>query len=420
MQRRKLAAIAAFVLGLAVACGGGAAIVSGPDSTPAPAPAGQPVVIAGLEFSQDGIAEPDPLFQVDLLNASIFTEGWLTDFSRHTVPLDSIRTNLVRDAIRSLDAPTFVGFEQADFWLGDAEPVIALEIDGQARAYPLQILIFHEIANDTLAGVPVAVTFCPLCNSAIVMDRRVDGNVLEFGVSGNLRNSDLIMWDRQTESWWQQFTGDAIVGALAGKQLEFVAAPIVSYADFKAGFSGAQVLSRDTGFDRPYGLNPYPGYDRADTGPFAFQESPDVRLLPKERVVAVSNDDDTAHAAFSFTVLARERVVNYNVGSQPVAIFFKPGTISVLDSDIIDFSKEIGSTGVFTPEVDGRALTFSLSGDAFVDDQTGTTWSILGKGLSGELAGKQLTPVVHGDHFWFAWAAFQPKTKVYQGATAAR
>ncbi len=415
MQRRKIAALAAFGLGLAAACGGGAAFVSDADPTPN-APAGATVVIGGLEFSQDGIAEPDPLFQVELLSASIFTEGWLTDFSRHTVPLTEINTSLVRDAIRSLDAPTFVPFGEADVWLGDPEPVIALEIDGQARAYPLQILIYHEIANDTLAGVPVAVTFCPLCNSAIVMDRRVDGNVLEFGVSGNLRKSDLIMWDRQTETWWQQFTGDAVVGALAGKRLEFVAAPIVSYADFKAGFPDAEVLSRDTGFDRPYGVNPYPGYDRADTSPFAFRESPDGRLLPKERVVAVSNDDETAHAAFPFTLLAQERVVNYSVGSQPVAVFFKPGTISVLDSDIIDFSKDIGSTGVFLPEVDGRALTFSLSGERFVDDQTKSTWSILGKGLSGEFAGEQLTPVVHGDHFWFAWSAFQPETKVYKGA----
>ena len=150
----------------------------------------------------------------------------------------------------------------------------------------------------------MVVTFCPLCNSAIVFDRTLDGVVHDFGVSGNLRNSDLVMWDRQTQSWWQQLTGDAIVGELTGKQLTFLPSPIIAWEDFKAANPEGQVLSRDTGFSRPYGQNPYVGYDRVDNPPFLFRGDLDGRLLPKERVAAVTvgNED----AAFPFSILDGE------------------------------------------------------------------------------------------------------------------
>ena len=106
-----------------------------------------------------------------------------------------------RDGIRPIDDPKFTTFEDARGWLADQEPVIAFELNRDVRAYPLQVLIWHEIVNDEVGGVPVAATFCPLCNSAIVFDRRLDGVTLDFGTSGKLRNSDLVMWDRQTESW---------------------------------------------------------------------------------------------------------------------------------------------------------------------------------------------------------------------------
>ena len=150
-----------------------------------------------------------------------------------------------RDGIPPLDDPRFVVAAQADEWLSPLEPVIALEVDGVAKAYPLQILTRHEIANDEIAGVPVAVTFCPLCNSAVVFDRRFDGQVLDFGVSGNLRNSDLVMWDRQTQSWWQQLTGEGIVGRYAGAQLDFIPAQLVSWETFR-DTTPARTFSRKT------------------------------------------------------------------------------------------------------------------------------------------------------------------------------
>ena len=216
-----------------------------------------------------GAVEPDPDFEDELRQARLSTSGWKTDFSLHSVPYSGILSGgPPRDGIPPLDDPKFTTFGDADGWLDGEEPVIAIEIDGDARAYPLQILIWHEIVNDVVGGVPVSVTFCPLCNSAIVFDRRLNGVVYDFGTSGNLRNSDLIMWDRQTESWWQQFTGQAIVGELTGRTLTFLPASIISWGDFKAANPEGEVLSRDTGFRRTYGLNPYAGYDRANNPPF--------------------------------------------------------------------------------------------------------------------------------------------------------
>src|SRR5258708_37197235 len=138
--------------------------------------------------------------------------------------------------------------------------VFAFEWNGDARAYPRQILIWNEIVDDEVGGVPVAITFCPLCNTAIAFDRRVDGRSLRFGTTGNLRRSDLVMWsDDLGETWWQQITGEALVGDLVGHQLTMLPAEIVSFADFKAAYSGGQMLSHDTGNPPGYGNNPDDG-----------------------------------------------------------------------------------------------------------------------------------------------------------------
>ena len=357
---------------------------------------------------------PDPDFQKSLDAASFRTSHWMTDFSLHTVSYDEFLSGGVpRDGIPPLDEPQFESIADADTWLEDVQPVVSLEINDEARAYPLAILTWHEIANDTLGGVPVSVTFCPLCNSAVAFDRRVGDAVLDFGVSGNLRNSDLVMWDRQTESWWQQLTGEGIVGAYAGYRLDFVPAQLVSWGDFKAAFPDADVLSRDTGHNRDYGRNPYSGYDRADQSPFLFRGRPDERLLPMERVAALTLDGQPL--AFPFRELEQEKVVNYPSEDPGIVVFFQPGTASALDQSRIAESKDVGSTGVFESVLDGQRLTFRAGPDGFTDNETGTVWNVLGHGVSGPLAGQSLTPVVHGNHFWFAWAAFAPETAVYGG-----
>jgi hypothetical protein len=272
-------------------------------------------------------------------------------------------------------------------------------------------MTWHEIVNDELASVPVAVTFCPLCNAAIVFDRRVGGQVLSFGTTGNLRNSDLVMWDRQTKSWWQQFTGEAIVGEFTGTELDFLAAPLVSWTDFKNAYPDGDVLSRATGFDRPYGANPYPGYDSIERTPLLFDSLSDPRLPAMARVAAIEIGGDAA--AYPFEVLAQTGVVNDTVGEQSLVVFWKSGTNSALNARQIRDSRDIGSTGVFDRVVEDQTLTFVVDGEFFRDQETGSKWTLLGEAVEGPLSGRRLTRLLHHDYFWFAWAAFRPHTVVY-------
>ncbi len=382
-------------------------------ATQAPTATDEPPATAANSGGPAPMVEPDPNYQDALDDARFRTGEWQTDFSRHTVPYNEFLSGGVpRDGIPPLDNPQFESITDADSWLDDVQPVVSLEINGAARAYPLAILTWHEIANDTLGGVPVSVTFCPLCNSAVAFDRRVGSATLDFGVSGNLRHSDLVMWDRQTESWWQQLTGEGIVGAYAGYQLDLVPAQIVSWGDFKAAFPDADVLSRETGYIRSYGNNPYYGYDQVDQWPFLFKGLPDDRLLPMERVAALVLDGQPL--AFPFMALEEERVVNYSAEERSIVVLFQTGTASALDKSRIAESRDVGSTGVFEAELDGQTLTFRVSADGFADDQTGSVWNVLGQAVSGPLAGKVLTPIIHGNHFWFAWAAFAPETEIYR------
>jgi len=324
-----------------------------------------------------------------------------------------------RDGIPSIDNPHFIPTQKAAKWLADNEPVIALQMNENARAYPLQILIWHEIVNDVIGDVPVIITFCPLCNSAIVFDRRLKGKVYEFGTSGLLRNSDLVMYDRTTESLWQQFTGEAIVGDLAGEELTFLPSSLVSSADFRASYPDGVVLSRQTGYTRGYGRNPYIGYDTIGQNPFMFKGEVDGRLPAMERVVAVSlkPGSDSGQAvvvAYPFSLLSKRGVINDTQNDRDLVVFYTAGASSALDDKLIAKGEDVGATGVFDPHIRGRKFTFIRDGDKILDKETGSGWNILGKAISGPMAGQKLTPIVHGNHFWFAWAAFQPKTIIYK------
>jgi hypothetical protein len=264
------------------------------------------------------------------------------------------------DGIPPIDDPAFVTPQEVD-WLAGDEPVIALEIDGEHRAYPVQVLIWHEIVNDELAGTPVAVTYCPLCNSALAFDRRLGDRLLTFGTSGKLYRSDLVMYDRQTESLWSQIEGRAIAGHLTGEELERVPVQTVTWDQWRAAHPDGQVLSRDTGVERPYGTNPYVGYDEAGEDPFLFRGEADPRLLPKERVLALGGEEDPV--AVPLAALAEARVVELEVDGQQVVAWAVEGLRSALAVD-------------------------------------------------GPLAGAQLRRVEHLDTFWFAWAAFHPDTRL--------
>ncbi|MGQ0618275.1 MAG: DUF3179 domain-containing protein [Acidimicrobiia bacterium] len=313
------------------------------------------------------------------------------------------------DGIPPIDEPRFVR-PAAVRSLADQEPVIAFELDGEARAYPLEILTWHEIVNDTVASVPVAVTYCPLCNTAVVYDRRLGDRVLDFGTSGKLYQSALVMYDRQTESLWAHFTAEGLVGVLAGERLETYPASIVSWASWGDAHPDGLVLSRETGFDRDYGRNPYPGYDDVDRQPFLFRGEVDGRLAAMERVVAVGRDTDPA--AIRLDELSDAGVVELTVDGDRVTVWHLPGTGSALDDVDTANGRDIGATGVFPPHADGRMLTFKRDSDAFVDHETGSRWDIFGTAVDGPLAGQRLEPVEHVDTFWFAWAAYQPDTRI--------
>jgi len=194
-----------------------------------------------------------------------------TDFSKHAVPFDEIISGgPPKDGIPPIDAPVFAAAGSLTE-LGEMEPVISVEVEGEHRAYPLRVLIWHEIINDEVEGVPIAVTYCPLCNSALVFDRRLEGRTHSFGTTGNLRHSDLLMYDRETESWWQQFIGEAIVGTLTGARLSVLPSRTESFALFKArAGADARVLIPNNPEARAYGRNPYVRYDTSDT-PFLYR-----------------------------------------------------------------------------------------------------------------------------------------------------
>ncbi len=338
-----------------------------------------------------------------------------TDFSIHTVPYtDILSGGPPKDGIPAIDNPIFINVDEADQFLEDLEPVIFLKIGEEARAYPLQVLTWHEIVNDVVGGNPVTVTFCPLCNTAIAFDRNFDGQVLDFGTTGRLRFSNLIMYDRQTETWWQQATGEGIAGEYTGQQLTFLPASIIGWGEFKSNFPEGQVLSRETGFQRDYGRNPYAGYDNINNSPFLFRGPETPGVLPAmARVLTVDLNSDAV--AYPYEVLQEQGAINDTLAESEIVIFWQPGTASALDASRIAEGRDIGAGVSFSREVDGQILTFSYDGKKITDDQTGSEWDVFGRAVSGELAGTQLEPIVSVNHFWFSWAAFKPDTRVYQG-----
>lgn len=224
-------------------------------------------------------------------------------------------------------------------FLKDSEPVLALTIGDDARAYPVQVLIWHEVVNDTVDGIPVTV-------------RR-------SGTTSPLRRSSVTSPARNSTSC---------------------------------------------------GTNPYPGYDDVTSSPFLFTGEVDGRLAAKERVLGIERDGDAA--AVRLDVLPDREMVELEVGGQQLVAWVLDGTASALDAGTVSEGRDVGVTGVFSPEIDGAELTFTAQGEEFVDDETGSTWNVLGEATSGTLAGRRLEAIPHVDTFWFAWSAFRPESSI--------
>jgi len=330
-------------------------------------------------------------------------------------PADLLPGGPPPDGIPPIDHPRFLRVTDVKF-LTPQEPVLAVEVHRQAKAYPLRILIWHEIVNDVVGGEPLAVTYCPLCNTGIAWRRPVlNGKTLTFGTSGKLYHSNLVMYDRQTNSFWPQVLGEAVVGPLTGTKLDFVATQILSWQDWRTEHPDGLVLSQQTGFARDYGVNPYGGYDSSGF-PFLFDGKPDDRLRPLARVLGIAAGGDlVAFPDLTLEDLAvgRRAAVNAAVGGEPVVILWQAGTVSTVDDQQIPESRDVGAVGGFGRRLGGRTLSFTATASGFVDDQTGSLWSISGRAVSGTLSGEVLPPVVAIDSFWFDWASFHPNTRIY-------
>jgi len=324
-------------------------------------------------------------------------------------PADVVSGGPPPDGIPPIDEPRFLAVDEVDF-LVDEEPVVVLSLDGDTRAYPVQILTWHEIVNDVVAGRPVTVTYCPLCNSALAFERTVDERVLSFGTSGRLYLSNLVMYDRQTESLWPQAEGRAVAGVLTGTELDRLPVALLPWGQFRDGFPDALVLSRETGTSRDYGRNPYVGYDDVEASPFLFRGDVDPRLPAMARVVGLGDPADPV-AVRTDELLVRA-VVELEVAGEPVVVLGAPGQASALDTQEIADGADVGTTGVFSATLDGRTLSLR-PGEApgeFVDDLTGSTWDVQGRAVAGSEVGRALQRRPSTDTFWFSWQSFWPET----------
>jgi hypothetical protein len=322
--------------------------------------------------------------------------------NNNIVPLDQIVSGgPPPDGIPSIDDPKFISVQEADDLLEDSELVLGLNINGDVRAYPLQILVWHEIVNDKVGNVPVTVTYCPLCFTNQVFNRTLEnGQILEFGTSGKLYNSNLVMYDRTTKSLWSQAMSQAIVGKLAGIKLERIPFDVAYWKGWRQLYPDSKILSRDTGSNRPYGADPYGDY--YTNGDVLFPVSNrDDRLGLKEIVVGFENNDQ--YKAYKLQEIQNKKVINDLVNGKPIALVsLHPFMVRAYD-----------------PVVDGQILEFSYSAkdQNFVDIQTGSLWNFEGKAISGQMKGKQLTPLSFDEGFWFEWVAFHPKTELYQSSS---
>ena len=308
------------------------------------------------------------------------------------------------DGIRPIDEPCVEPVPAGGAWLADDEGVLVVELDGEARAYPLAIMTQHEIVNDRLAGVPITVTYCPLCNSGLAFERTIDGEVWDFGTSGRLLRSNLVMYDRQTRTLWSQFSGEALWGdpAVVGQELERVPTQVLPWDTFRTAYPDGTVLSRDSFPTRSYGRNPYVGYED-DPSDFLYRGPTDERLDPNERVVGIGEEGDAV--AIPLSLLRAERVVTVELDDGPVTVVWAPGQASAIDDSEVAGGRDVGQTGAFAvdalePAGDGR----------FVDPATGAVHDVTGATVEG--AAPPLTRVPLDDTFWFVWFAFRPDTAI--------
>jgi hypothetical protein len=317
-----------------------------------------------------------------------------TNGQKHLIPLDKIKGGgPPKDGIPSIDNPKFVEVQGSAF-VSDSDVVIGLEINGDARAYPLFILVWHEIVNDRVGDVPVAVTYCPLCYTNQVFERIIHGNEVEFGTSGKLYNSNLLMYDRWTESYWSQGLGMAVTGELTGLQLKKIPFDVITWGDWKKLHPDTLVLTTDTGHLRSYATDPYGDYYTDPRIIFPI-DNHDDRMHPKEIILGFH--EDGIYKAYKQNDVEINKIINDDIG----------GTSLMLVSKFDQNSR------AFDRNLNGEILEFEFTDDKILDTKTKSEWSYEGVAISGPLEGNQLTRMSIEPGFWFEWAAFHPETEVW-------
>lgn len=369
-----------------------------------------PQVITGREPLEDSSPRGDV--------PSALTDPLWPGFASLVDPEQIQRGGPPPDGIPAIDAPVFMPAGEVDF-LAENEAVIAVEINEDTRAYPLQIMTRHELVNDRVGGIPVTVSYCPLCNSGVLYDRRVGERVLDFGTSGSLYQSSLVMYDRQTQTLWTHFNGTAVVGELVGVQLHFYPMAVVAWGDWLRAHPDGLVLAPETGGAGGYGQNPYVGYEDSPglLSPYFQSEPFDERLPPKVRVIGIRSATSSDAVAVRHDCLQNDGVISVEVDGVPLLVWNFPGANSAIDTSRVAEGRDVGSTGVF--ESPAEALAFTRVSTGFRDAESESIWNIFGQATSGPMAGNALTPVEFLDTFWFAWGTFEPDTRIFPAAEVA-
>ncbi len=317
-----------------------------------------------------------------------------TNGVKHLIPLDKIKGGgPPKDGIPSIDNPIFADIQDSHF-MSDSDIIIGLEINGESKAYPLFILVWHEIVNDKVGETPVSVTYCPLCYTNQVFERIIDGQVVEFGTSGKLYNSNLLMYDRLTESYWSQALGMAVKGELSGYQLNLVPFDVITWGDWKTLHPDTLVMTTDTGHIRSYATDPYGSYYTEPRIMFPVEYSDD-RMHPKEIILGLNQDE--IYKAYKQNDIESSIILNDSIGTTPIML------VSLFSQNSRAFERTL----------DGQILDFVYVDNKIIDTQSNSEWNYDGFSISGQHEGQQLKRIPIEPGFWFAWVAFHPETLVF-------
>ena len=350
------------------------------------------VVIAIISSTQFFSSGDENVIITQIADDGVMT----TNGQKHIIPLEKIKSGgPPKDGIPSIDTPEFTEASQ-EYHVSDSDTVLGLEINGDVRAYPLSILVWHEIVNDNVGGVPVAVTYCPLCFTNQVFERVIDGQEVEFGTSGKLYNSNLVMYDRLTNSYWSQALGKAIVGELTGYELSTIPFDVIKWGDWKSLHPDSVVLTTKTGHIRAYGVDPYGNY-YTETRILFPVENTDDRMHPKEIILGFNDGD--VYKAYKQQDVESAVIINDQINNNPIFL------VSLYPDNARAFERT----------VDGKVLEFFFKDESIIDKETNSEWNYDGVAISGALVGTELNRIPFNPGFWFEWIAFHPDTDVYVG-----